>query len=222
MDPIDQNYFLNLLKQYGLDEKNTQKEKNGMNGWGKKFLEDIIKLGYDPNAKDQEGLTFLHYLMKRPSVNTMENIWAIQIFMSHGYNKDSRDPEGKTLLHYAMSARLPNAYQDPTLDVLPLPENIPYITCLLQYQFDLDAIDCYGHTPLYYAVQSGNASRVCTLLKFGAKCVPEQLISVCTVPMIMEMLKNPTYSHLIALRKEVPVEDPRFKGIKWVGGSKCE
>jgi ankyrin repeat protein len=107
----------------------------------------LLADGADPNARNDEGETPLHCAAQffKGSV--------IRTLVAHGADINARDHSGATPLHAAEAV----AGRDEAAEAL--------IHCGCR----TDIKDCYGYTPLHWAVRKGNTKIARLLLKKGAK-----------------------------------------------------
>ncbi len=110
-----------------------------------KSVKALLDLGFDKNAKSNNGATALHY-----AALISGNPKMIEPLLGLGFDKNARDNDGRTILHYAVFSGNPKM-----------------VEALLDSGFDRDAKDKYSATVLHCAAQIGNQKMVAALLDLG-------------------------------------------------------
>lgn len=64
------------------------------------MIEQILKLGADPNFKDSEGRNSLHHAVNNPKQNADSSFELEEILLKYGADINARDKKGRTPLHY--------------------------------------------------------------------------------------------------------------------------
>ena len=148
----DIQLFRRCIQEHGLDRWSPQVLHQAAR-WTSSptILELLIDAGADPNARDDDGLTPLHY----GAYNSNPTI--VQLLLEAGANPNTRHGAGLTALHEGATN-----------------SNPVVISHLLSAAADPNALDNEGYTPLHYAAaRSGNERVVTRLLSAGADPVME-------------------------------------------------
>ena len=104
-----------------------------------------IQSGADVNAKNNDGLTPLHW------ASSNEHIEIVKLLLEHGADVNAKNDDGYTPLYWASRKG-----------------HTEIVNLLLKYGADVNTKDDDGNTPLYYASRNGHAEIVKLLLEHGA------------------------------------------------------
>lgn len=126
------------------------------NNGDERVLSVLINAGADVKAKGKDGQSILHYAVK----NSKQNPKILDGLISAGSDVNARDNEGETPLMIAAMAPFDNSMT---------------IKALLNAGADVEATHILNdtkapstHSPLIYAISSGNAQNVKAIIEAGA------------------------------------------------------
>ncbi|WP_419241414.1 ankyrin repeat domain-containing protein [Cardinium endosymbiont of Nabis limbatus] len=109
---IQKAIALNMLKLRGYDGKTLlhfaavlKDEKDSKDEKSDKIVEQLLRLGLDPNAKDRNGCTPLHYAVQNKDANKDANKDVVGILLHAGADIEKKDNERKTPLDCVDAAR---------------------------------------------------------------------------------------------------------------------
>lgn len=127
--------------------------KYGVNK-GEEIIREVLKLGVDINAKDDNGQTPLHLaIMKGTYHGDSGEPTFLKILLERGAAIDAPDGRGNTPLHVATNSGT----------LRHLQALLPKVTLAQLNQLNLN-----GHSPLHVAVLNGNLAAVQALINKGA------------------------------------------------------
>ncbi|XP_048540001.1 potassium channel AKT2 [Triticum urartu] len=140
------------------------------------FLEDLLKVGMDPDVGDSKGRTALHIAASKGYEG------CVQALLMHGCNINIKDAQGTTALWHAIAARhhkvFSNLYHVARVsnpraggDLLCLAArrgDVDTLRELLKHGLDLDSEDHDGATALRVALSEGQADVARFLVMNGA------------------------------------------------------
>jgi len=112
-----------------------------------------LSCGTDPNARDNRGMTPLHYAVD------MESADVVKILIEHGADVNTQDNSGRTPLHIATASNYDRM-----------------IRLLIRHGADVCIKNASGETPLDIAIRQRSCFAVLALLetKHVHKCVTDQ------------------------------------------------
>eukprot|EP00659_Diplonema_papillatum_P020831 gene20831-32120_t len=140
----------------------------------------LLDAGSDPNATDICGMTPLHHAAETG------HLQAVRALVTAGARIELTDLEGWTALHFAAEAgfqnvaeyllskgalidRVTNNGSSPLHYAVVDKEKSSVARLLLESgSVSMDAIDCFGRTPLHRAARHGKTRAVQLLLRYGA------------------------------------------------------
>ncbi|CAB0031404.1 unnamed protein product [Trichogramma brassicae] len=163
----------------------------GLHQYQAEIVRSLLRSGADPNSANKDGRTSLHVVCSTGLPVAVEVFLAITEDELRPLEIDARDKEGKTALHLALMFRNESSAElllrkgaDPTLTDN---EGCTALHLICQYEgindlvgmffeindelnrpVQIDALDKYGRTPLYLALENGQRKAVSTLLGRGA------------------------------------------------------
>ena len=111
-------------------------------------VEAMLDAGADPNAKDEHGLTPLHWAIS----NVDRTIWRVRLLLDTGTDPNAKDRAGNAPLHWALDH-----------------DSKEWITkALLDAGADPNLKNKVGNSPLHFAARYGRTTAVEILLDAGA------------------------------------------------------
>jgi len=114
--------------------------------WNKDSLQVLLDHGADPNVKDKNGQTSLHYASAEYGYS-----YFIEILLKHGAKINETDKNLRTPLILAVAR-----------------ENYDSVKILLNYKLDINHREKYGKTALYYAKRTNHTDIIELLTNHGA------------------------------------------------------
>ncbi|PSN32605.1 hypothetical protein C0J52_26220 [Blattella germanica] len=138
----------------------------------------LLKLGSNPNKKDEHGNTPMHYAAQKNLMKVVECLLELKFdldctnidgetplikaiekgneaiaikLLNLGSNPNAKDECGNTPMHYAAEKNL-----------------MKVVDCLLELKCDIDCTNTDGETPLIKAIEEGNEEIAIKLLKLGS------------------------------------------------------
>lgn len=118
-------------------------------------MEDLIRHGADPNARDGYEWTPLFHAAEHASVD------AARCLLEHGADVQTRCNTGDTPLHYASFNMRTDCKRSEGRTAM--------VELLLQHHSEIEAKNEVGNTPLVVAIQMGEVAVVRPLLQAGAR-----------------------------------------------------
>ena len=106
----------------------------------------LLTAGADPNIKDANGETPLHFAARRPGPGAVS-----KVLLAKGADPNARDARSRTPLHSAASGK-----------------NVEVVRVLIDGKADVDARNDEGRTPLHLAAARRNWEVAAALVKGGA------------------------------------------------------
>ncbi len=148
-------------------------------------VERLLRSGVDPNGRDKEGRSALHWAVWK------EDVKVIALLLKYGANPNVEDREGRTPLHWAVPPQYWVAiegdeiapYDTELVPYIPNPKEqdaegktsyykvkkmIEIMQLLLKHGADPNAFDRKWDMPLHLAARRGHIEVVRLLLKYGA------------------------------------------------------
>jgi cytohesin len=162
----------------------------------------LLAAGADPNVKDLDGHTPLHYAAEQCRADIAE------LLLKHGADPNARDDHGKTPLHRAVAvgcvevAELllsrgadPNVRDKdgytPLLNLAGgLRESVDLAAVLLARGANPNVVDYHGRTPLFHAAERFHKDLFYLLLGRGARATLREAALIGDVYLAEELLKQ--------------------------------
>jgi len=141
----DINERLSIFNQAPIHKVIESKEKDKY-----KVLKKVLDMGADPNMKDSNSWTALHYACE------FGDLESVKILLANKANVDAYSNNHRTGLHLAASMNFPSI-----------------VTFLLENQADPNMQDSSKCIPLHLAAKYGNIECMAILLSFGANLYAE-------------------------------------------------
>ena len=129
----------------------------------------LLKYGADPNISDRRKCT---PLMQAAQCGCWE---SCERLLQGGADIASRDSLGRTALHYT--------FNDPQA-----PSSSSLVAMLLAQGADIEAVDQYGVTPIFCAMQAGRPSTTAELVRCGANLAHRNLDG--ETPLMLAIIEN--------------------------------
>ena len=154
---VAQKANLNVCNQEGLSPLILAIKKKDV-----VLVEDVLKLGADPNFKDNYGRNSLHWAINYSDAGANASFELETVLIEHGAEINTTDMFGRTPLHYPFIKT-----NDFTINTNIDP--IEAVNSLLgKKDLLIDQEDLFGNTPLMYAAQRGSLVSTLYLLDKGA------------------------------------------------------
>ncbi|VAI53884.1 unnamed protein product [Triticum turgidum subsp. durum] len=192
------------------------------------FLEDLLKVGMDPDVGDSKGRTALHIAASKGYED------CVQALLSHGCNVNIKDAQGNTALWQAVAARhhkvfssLYHVARDSNRraggDLLchaTRRGDLDTLRELLKHGLDVDSEDNDGSTALRVALSEGQADLARFLVMNGASLDDDgytQRQTTVPVAKLRELVERREVGHPITV-----YDSPRADTVTVVGSSSEE
>lgn len=174
----------------------------------------LLQRGFDPNTRDEKGLTGLFLAMRAPSPQVASLLMAWP-----GTDVDARSPHDETpLMMAALKGNLAAAREliDKDADVnktgwTPLhyaatAGNVPMVALMLDQHAYIDAESPNGSTPLMLAAQYGTLAAVQHLLEAGADPTLKNQLGLTAVDFALRVERKDVAEAIAAeIRRRQPV-----------------
>jgi len=139
------------------EQKNVDIDARDGSGWtalmiaasvkdGEALVDLLLSKGADPNEKNNNGQTALHFASSKSNLDTIKKLLA------HKASARVKDKRGQLALHRAAAVG-----------------NVPIVKLLLDSRSPLNATDIDGFTALHHAIAEGHGDAALLLLKAGAE-----------------------------------------------------
>lgn len=142
----DINAVMRIMRRYGYDDLHFATMECSISK-----IRKLLDKGASPNARDEGGMTPLHYAAMEGSLN------AAEALIKHS-DVNARDKDGRTPLHLALE------YGHCNVALL-----------LIGFGADVNVVDKNGVRPIHYAAQAGCVEVVKRLLEMGADLTRDKL-----------------------------------------------